>query len=368
LISKAVFRPSTLDKETTMTDTITKKTFTVYCAQGLIHTSLINLLMSKGWTYVIFDDVKPDTHIDFAWVGATIGGDYLKYDSRIYSFNTTLKNLISGSGVRGDNVEKDIVTNKCSLYFKMIEKFYKVAKRNLCQSHSLKKISSINNGEVLIVRPVGVGAGGGNGVHIVTNDTELENVQKLVRRKFRMALASEYIRNPMLIKKKKFHLRMYWMVCPDRNGVYQSHLYNIGKIVTAQDDFRLDDFQNPNIHDTHFKSTPVNRYFPYDLASENWIQKTEIDDYYSQMATVLDCAFQILKPEIKSYPESKYGFEVFGCDFMITTDNVVKLLEINARHDYGVHDMEKMNSEGFVKFCEGFYDWVYNTAIAPIFD
>jgi predicted small metal-binding protein len=158
------------------------------------------------------------------------------------------------------------------------------------------------------------------------------------------------------------------MVCPDRNGVYQSHLYNIGKIVTAQDDFRLDDFQNPNIHDTHFKSTPVNRYFPYDLASENWIQKTEIDDYYSQMATVLDCAFQILKPEIKSYPESKYGFEVFGCDFMITTDNVVKLLEINARHDYGVHDMEKMNSEGFVKFCEGFYDWVYNTAIAPIFD
>ena len=38
----------------------------------------------------------------------------------------------------------------------------------------------------------------------------------------------------------------------------------------------------------------------------------------------------MLEPNIKSYSETKYGFEVFGCDFMITDDNLVKLIEINA--------------------------------------
>jgi len=75
----------------------------------------------------------------------------------------------------------------------------------------------------------------------------------------------------------------------------------------------------------------------------------------------------MLEPNIKSYSETKYGFEVFGCDFMITDDNLVKLIEINARHDYGVNDLEKDNPSGFHRFCENFYTWIYETAIAPIF-
>ena len=59
---------------------------------------------------------------------------------------------------------------------------------------------------------------------------------------------------------------------------------------------------------------------------------------------------------------------MFGCDFMITTDNLVKLIEINARHDYGVNDLEKANSSGFHQFCDNFYNWIYDTCIHPLFN
>jgi hypothetical protein len=52
---------------------------------------------------------------------------------------------------------------------------------------------------------------------------------------------------------------------------------------------------------------------------------------------------------------------------MITTNNIVKLIEINARHDYGVNDLKKNNPSGFEKFCNQFYKWIYDTTIFPIF-
>ena len=157
------------------------------------------------------------------------------------------------------------------------------------------------------------------------------------------------------------------MVYPDKSGKYHNSLYKIGKIITAKNDYINADYSNPNIHDTHFKSTLVNRYYPNDLQSSNHLSNEIIENYYSQMELILDCAFTILEPNIKSYSETKYGFEVFGCDFMITTDNIIQLIEINARHDYGVNDLEKVNPNRFEQFCNQFYRWIYDTAIVPIF-
>ena len=47
--------------------------------------------------------------------------------------------------------------------------------------------------------------------------------------------------------------------------------------------------------------------------------------------------------------------------------DIVKLIEINARHDYGVNDLEKDNPAGFEQFCNQFYQWIYDTTIFPIF-
>ena len=48
------------------------------------------------------------------------------------------------------------------------------------------------------------------------------------------------------------------------------------------------------------------------------------------MELILGAAAKIVKPRIKCYEESKYCCEVFGIDFMITDDYIVKLIEINA--------------------------------------
>lgn len=86
-----------------------------------------------------------------------------------------------------------------------------------------------------------------------------------------------------------------------------------------------------------------------------------------QMREVLRCAYDVYKPHIATTAESKYGFEVFGCDFMVTSDGGVKLLEINARHDYGVNDIEKENPEIYERFCGDFSEWIYKNAVEPMF-
>ena len=346
-----------------------KKTFTILCKQGLLHNYLIDILQQNGWVYIAFDELysrEIDKIVDFAWVGASLGNEYLRYDPRIYNIKTILKNLIYGSGVRGDTTEKDTVTNKHALYFNFLKYFPDICKKHLCESWDIKYIHQVNQDEVLILRPIGPGAGGGAHVSIVTNTFEFGyNKRKLSR--FPYALVTKYITNPMLIDNTKFHLRMYWMVYPDKSGKYHNSLYKIGKIITAKNDYINEDYSNPNIHDTHFKSTLVNRYYPNDLQSANHLSNEIIENYYSQMELILDCAFKILEPNIKSYSETKYGFEVFGCDFMITTDNIIKLIEINARHDYGVNDLEKGNPNRFEQFCNQFYKWIYDTAIVQIF-
>ena len=92
------------------------KTFVIHDNQGLLHDRLREILNSMTcdgnhmWKEVDINDQKI-THVDFAWVGATIGDNYLKYDKRIYEINTELKNLLEGGGVKGDVDKKDVIIN-----------------------------------------------------------------------------------------------------------------------------------------------------------------------------------------------------------------------------------------------------------------
>jgi len=338
--------------------------FTINCSQGLIHTHLIDLLSSKGWTYIPFEQITPDINIDFAWIGGTIGGEYLKFDEKVYSIKTSLKNIIYGSGVKGDYKNKDTVTNKYELYYNVCRISPEIAKKHLCESYDLKRLTYLQPNQILIARPVGVGTGGGNGISMITNDNELIQTKFSLSRKYKYILASDYIINPLLFESKKFHLRMYWMVYPDTNNQYKHSLLKIGKIITALHPYQNNDWHNKRIHDSHFKSTIQNRYFPNDLGLPMEIT----DNLFQQMTNILEVAFAVLLPNIQCFEDTKYGFEVFGCDFMITTDLIIKCIEINAKHDYGVNDLQKENSVGHNYFCKEFYNWIYSTAIVSIFN
>ena len=334
------------------------KTFTIHDNQGLIFNHLQFLLKNYLWKQI---DIN-STSVDFAWVGATIGNDYLKYDKQIYEIKSILKNLLKGGGVKGDTNFKDVITNKSELYFNMLKHNQFITQKFMMKTIKLNLLNYVND-QIFIIRPIGPGAGGGADIHIITNNKELEDV-KLKLKKYNDVIATEYIQNPLLLKNldfKKFHLRMYFLVNNFKN--FSWYLFSKGKIITAELPYINKDFYNSKIHDTHFKSTYINKYFPNDLELPNDIT----ENILLQMYQCLENAADIIKNNIECYEESKYCFEVFGVDFMITDDYKVKLIEINARHDYGVNDLKKENPEGFKIFCSEFFDWIYKYAINPIF-
>ena len=339
-------------------NTNSKLTYAIHDKQGLDHNNLRQILNSKLWTEVPITSPTAD----FAWVGATIGNDYLKYEESIYSIKTVLKNLLVGGGVKGETVNKDVITNKACLYENMKRRFPDIYKKYMPDTKLLKDVHNIKEGEIYIIRPIGPGAGGGAGVKVITNNKELETV-RYETKKYKSVIISEYIKNPLLYKEKKFHLRMYFMVCVgEPYGKFSWHVWNKGKIVTAELPYKKDDYTNPKIHDTHFKSTPMNLWFSEDLG----ITHTETTKILAQMNEILRGAAEIIKPEAKTTSESKYGFEIFGVDFIITDELIVKLIEINARHDYGKDD--KIKPELYHNFCDEFFVWINKYAIIPVFE
>jgi hypothetical protein len=357
-----------------------QKTFAIHDKQGLNHTRLVDILTDHKWKQV---DIKTP-NADFAWVGATVGGDFLRYEESIYDIKTTLKNLLKGNGVKGFSTSdpdypytKNVITDKAQLYMEMNKKCPEICKKYMAESWLLsdeKRVAEYREADdgVLIIKPLGVGAGGGEGIVYVTNKEELAEFTNAVKRRKQSKdkgtkdyLVSKYIRNPMLIEGKKFHLRMYFMVCMRANHKSDWFLFEEGKIITAELPYKDADYMNKKIHDTHFKSTKKNRLFPD--SRELGISDKEAKSIMLQMREVLRCAYDVYKPHIASTRESKYGFEVFGCDFMVTSDVGVKLLEINARHDYGVNDVKKEAPEVYERFCSDFWDWIYKHAIEPVF-
>jgi hypothetical protein len=336
------------------------KTFAIHDNQGLIHTHLREILLSKGWQEVSIDN----EYADFAWVGATVGTNYLKYDKSIYEIKTILKNLLVGGGVKGDTDNKDVITNKSCLYTNMKKQFPSIYRKYMMKTYSYNKLYSYRDGDVVIIRPIGAGAGGGADVYVVNTTTEFnKSITKLKR--YKQVIITNYIVNPLLLKSlsyKKFHLRMYLMICTFKEG-FEWHFWDKGKIITAELPYVPDDFTNPLIHDTHFKSTHINKYFPDDLN----LEKSVISKLYKQMNEIMEASANIIKKHTFSYPESKYAFEVFGVDMMITDDFIVKLIEINARHDYGVDDLKKKDGDKHNQFCSSFFDWIYEHAITPVF-
>jgi len=353
-----------------------QKTFAMYDKQGLLLTRLADMLVEHKWKQV--DINSPSA--DFAWVGATSDvkkTGFLRYEEVIYNIKTVVKNLLKGNGVKGYSTSdpdypytKNVITDKAQLYIELNKKCPEICKKYMAESWMLsdeKRNSEYgvsDGGEgVLIIKPLGVGAGGGEGIEYITSKEDLKEF--VATHKKKPYLVSKYIRNPMLIEGKKFHLRMYFMVCMRPNKKSDWFLFDEGKIITAELPYKDADYKNKKIHDTHFKSTKKNRLFPN--SSDLGIDDKESKKIMQQMREVLRCAYDVYKPHIATTVDSKYGFEVFGCDFMVTNDGNVKLLEINARHDYGVNDIEKENPEVYERFCVDFCEWIYKNAIEPMF-
>ncbi len=164
---------------------------------------------------------------------------------------------------------------------------------------------------------------------------------------------------------------MYWLVVS--NGF--TDLWTEGKILTAKDEYKQSDYQNKRIHDSHAKTTDADYWFSK-LTSYNMdppIDNTIKDNIFGQMKEILESVKTLYIPKLEVYNETKYGFEVFGIDFMVTTDFKVYILEINGL-DVGYEPIipkQFTKKDGpwlpeYREFSKNYFEWIYSNVIKTI--
>lgn len=177
----------------------------------------------------------------------------------------------------------------------------------MAQTWDVKEVTRITG--PMIIRPVGMGASSGIGVSVVETMGQMKEAVSQLHG-FESVVASTYIKNPLLTPEgKKFHLRMYFYVCIGKNGYFKSELWKEGKILTAAEPYKNEDYGNRKIHDTHAGSTPYNRYYP-----EPWLEvdnkdhgiypdKTKINakELNLHMNLILETVAKVMKNMVRFY-------------------------------------------------------------------
>jgi hypothetical protein len=181
-------------------------------------------------------------------------------------------------------------------------------------------------------------------------------------------IASEFITNLILFNEKKFHLRMYYLVS-FINGVFNSFLLSFGKILTAKDKYDLSKPFTKHIHDTHFKSTDNDYFFPNDFTTDTIGKKVDslvINTIYNKCKKICSGITKIIKTEQKNtsllYPKQKNGYYIFGLDLLIRDNLELVLIECNDQSG-----MDCKNKKNIDYLSEIIYNWINDIVLEPLF-
>lgn len=269
----------------------------------------------------------------------------------------------------------DNIDNKFNLYNGMKRLFPNEYRDFMMLSFPLTKNYNLAKGDILVAKPLYLLhllkqnkkflAAAGIDI-IFVNDMKHLNIAKSLLNKYDTVMMSKYLTNPLLFQKRKFHFRLVFIISIINNTV-KSYLLDTMRIITAKSQFVLKDFHNPDIHDTHLKSTEKDWYFPDDFTTANMGKEITADiiekiwiDIREIMRKITIVALDGNK-HIRIYDTNKHGFHIFGPDIMLTEDFKPILLECNSnptfrRLDYTNHYLDKK-----------LFDLIDNKILLPLF-
>lgn len=271
--------------------------------------------------------------------------DKYRIQLKIKHYNTLcyLSNML-------DNITN--IDEKNVLYNNFKKQFPNEYLKILSKSFILNKNDKYNEGDILIAKPLNylselnknrkLAASRGEDMIIINSIEKMENAKQLLN-KYDNILISKYIINPLLFKKKKFHLRLCFIISII-NSKYNAYLLDIMRIFTSKLPFKLEDFNNKDIHDTHLKSTDKDYFFPQDFTTENMGQNITPEIINTLWDKIRDIIKKIViigyndVNKICLYNNHKNGFHIFGPDIMIDIDLNPILLECNAYPAYYMLD------------------------------
>jgi hypothetical protein len=208
----------------------------------------------------------------------------------------------------------------------------------------------------------GIGAFAGKGNEVVGDLEEMKFKLKELKKRFTTVMICEYIRDPLLIYNRKFHLRVSFVVVRTKDYYFTSVLpcYNMA---ISKDPFKLEDFENTSIHDTHFSTTYENEIFQFlDPNKFPKFTMTLVKNVENQINTILKVLSPSLENTVELYDNCLNGFDILGADFMITNDGNIKLLEINEKASY----IRLKNKTAYDLFYSNYFSWIDSTILENI--
>lgn len=269
---------------------------------------------SKGWTKLERGKKNP----------TLLYLDYLNiYDRKFWSFQPYIKNLI------GDDKQK--FTDKQNLDLMLPKRFLMDTYPYSTRQKLVKFKNIFEDDKKFILKPTK--GREGIGIKIVQNFEELKDffqneVKKIDFRKVKETdkwVIQEYIQSPMLYRKRKFHLRVYFLVVEKEIYFFSRYL-----IITASKEYREDDLNNKEIHDSHYGPNSIrNKIFPDDFPN-----KTLISSVNKQILSLFKSVKSSIKLPMGCFPGDENCYENFSADIMIEKDGQLKVLEFNHSTGY----------------------------------
>ncbi len=289
-----------------------------------------------------------DKNIDFVY---SVG----RADENLFKIKTKLKNIIDDTSItRKNNLYVNSFKKNKTLTLKYFPETYEFNPKYMAK---YKKLFEDPN-KVWILKKNNLMVGLGN--HIAKNHNDFIDIVKKIKNDF---VISQYITNPLLIDKKKFHIRMNMINFIDKENHVSTFFCKYGQIATAKYEYINSDYSNGAIHDSHFSKTERDIIFPSDFEKEFGGEVTR--KVFLQMKAIVKYVTTFYK--LKNYPENENGFTINGMDFMVTDkDNgyQVKLLEIN---DYRtVHKYQLKKNKLF--YSNYLLKNIYNEVISKVFE
>lgn len=352
----------------------TTKTFAVSGSNGLDYMALRAVLTSAGFTEIELRLANPRIagFLSIAPCGP-------KWDPVTFGYLSHVKSMLAHNDDRGQ------ILDKLGLY-----KLLQATSPDICEDHvmptrPLDEVQTVEPHELLIIKPCG------NTKAIIQTNKELiqivDSTESLQAARAALAAAGvsravvcEYVREPWWLEEdgqaRKCSVQMYLLVCGAKRGVDGQQLENSfafwprGIIQTAVEGFRLEQFDNKNIHVSN-RVQSRRLYFPRDLGAPVEVEA----DILQQMSRIASAVGSLLSRNAESYCESTNAFEVFGLDFLISHASAsafprVVFLGITTHPDFqrnytsSVPDAEP----DFVEFSSAFWHWVYSQGVKPFFE
>ena len=266
----------------------------------------------------------------------------------------------------------DSITDKMKLFFNIKKYFPDEYLGFIADSFLLSKNTVYKPGNIYIARPINkinpetgkkvISSFSGKGIMYIDNEERMkEAINGLIE--YDNILISEYIRDPLLFKGKKFHLRIPLLVTMF-NSVIKTYLFPDSLVRTAELPFVLDHFDSKEIHDTHLSSTDLTKeyIFPNDFTTE-YTGKVITEDIKTKVNNEIEEIMRkvsiILADNIEKYPNVKNPCQLLGIDMMITDDFKPMLIECNARPGFALKKS--------IKYQKDFNEFIDRNILAPLF-